>query len=348
MTKDIGITNEKLVDHIAAVFGFGKLSRLLPGKDIKPSYLFIGFFSLLDLAILQVYVHLTGGTHIFFRSPNVAIGYVAVILGVFGIEYMSDELEEAITAIRADERIGNNESVDIQWMISWRTKVFIYIIGVVTMYAHAIFNVGIPSRVTAVNYLFTWEFVLLPIIIDFALTYVSIHIHLPRQVKNTDMSMFFYDPRNMGGFAPVGVLLKRSYYLYTIALLMFFIFTYGRVLLSLGGYQPGLFDLIFFSVAWFIGLLSIAHSMYVMHQFMSKEKEKRIREIEEELHEALENPYEINNSSVDDPKKLEDSQRRLEQVRNTRVYPATFTMWSQIAISVFLPQLLQLTVQSTL
>lgn len=348
MTKDVEITNKNLVEYIAAVFRFDTLSRSLPGKNINSAYLFIGFFSFLDLGILQVYVHFTGGTHVFLRSPNVAIGYVTVILGVVGIKYMSDSLEEAISAIRVHRRIENYERNELQWIISWRTKIIVYLIGVVTLYAHAIFNVGIPNRVTAVNFLFTWQFVLLPIIVEFTITYLSIHIRLPRQIKNTNMNMFFYDPRNMGGFAAVGTLLKRSYYLYTVALLMFFIFTYGRVFLSLGGYKPGLFDLVFFSTAWFIGLLSIAHSMYTIHQFMSKEKEDRIREIEEELHEALEKPYEINNSSVGDPEKFEDAQRRLTQVKNTRVYPATFTMWSQIAISVFLPQLLQLTVQATL
>jgi len=348
MTEDIDITNKNLVDYIATIFGFAKLSQALPGKNIRASYLFVGFFSFLDLAILQVYTHLTGGTHIFFKSPNVAIAYATVILGVFGIEYMSTSLEETISAIRVHERIENYENSETAWLISWKTKFLIYIIGVLILYAHAIFNVGIPSQVTAINLLFTWEFVLLPIIVEFTLTYVSIHIRLPRQIKNTDMNMFFYDPRNMGGFAAVGTLLKRSYYLYTVALLMFFIYTYGRVFLSVGGYEPGLFDLIFFSLAWFVGLLSIAHSMYTIHQFMSNRKEARIREIEDELHDALDNPYDINNSSVDKPEKLKDAQRRLEQVKGTRVYPATFTMWSQIIISVVLPQLLQLTVQATL
>jgi hypothetical protein len=348
MPNDVEITNKNLVEYIATIFGFNKLSQALPGKDIKPSYLFIGFFTFLDLAILQVYAHFTGGTHIFVKSPNVAIAYLTVILGVFGIEYMSNSYKEAISAIRVHERIKAYESDNFRWTISWRTKVITYIISVIILYAHAIFNVGIPNQVTAINLLFTWEFVLLPIIIEFAFLYLTIHVRLPRQIKNVDMNMFFYDPRNMGGFAPVGALLKRSYYLYTVALLMFFVFTYGRVLFSLGGYVPGLFDLLFFSAAWLIGILSIGHSMYTIHKFMSEQKENRIREIEDELHEALEKPYDINNSSVDNPEKLNDAQRRLKEVKNTRVYPATFTMWSQIAVSVLLPQLLQLTVQTTL
>jgi hypothetical protein len=129
-------------------------------------------------------------------------------------------------------------------------------------------------------------------------------------------------------------------------LLLFFFLVYGTVFLSTGGYVPGLFEFVFFSSAWLVGLLSIGYSMYSIHQFMSGEKEKRIRELEDELHTALENPYDINNSRIVDQEQLDDARRRLEQVRDTRVYPATFTMWSQIAVSVLLPQLLQLTVQT--
>lgn len=348
MSEDLNIGNKNLVEFVAELFLFDTLSRALPCRNIEPTYLFVGFFSFLDLGILQVYVHLTGGEHILISSPNTALSYFTVILGVFGIEYMLNEYEEAMSGIRVHKRVENIKSDELQWVVSWRTKILIFAIGVILMYAHAIFNVGIPERITSINLLFTWQFVLLPIMIEFALIYISIHIYLPRQIKNADVDMFFYDPRNMGGFAPIGTLLKRSYYLYTGALLLFFVFAYGQVLLSLGAYEPGLFDLVFFSSAWFIGLLSIGYSMYTVHQVMSEEKENRIREIEDEMHEALENPYDINNSTVEDPEKLNDAQRRLEQVRNTRVYPATFTMWSQIGISVLLPQLLQLTVQATL
>ncbi|TKX52772.1 hypothetical protein EXE42_15450, partial [Halorubrum sp. SP3] len=119
--------------------------------------------------------------------------------------------------------------------------------------------------------------------------------------------MFFYDPRNMGGFAAVGHLLKRSYYIYTAGLLLFFLLVYGPVLLSVDGYVPGLFELVFFSAAWFVGLLSIAYSMYTIHQLMSAQKERRIRELEAELHQAIENPYDINNSKVVDQDKLDDA-----------------------------------------
>jgi hypothetical protein len=35
----------------------------------------------------------------------------------------------------------------------------------------------------------------------------------------------------------------------------------------------------------------------------------------------------------------------MAQIRETKRYPSTFTMWSQIAISVLLPQALQVALQ---
>jgi len=347
MSAGFEATDEtSLVEYLANAFGFSALSTVLFGTGAYSPYLFVGFFAALDLAVLQTYVHFSGGEHILVRSPNVVAGYAAVLLGVYGIRYMSNRYEDAMAAIRLEERIELSEADEFRRTISWRTKVAVYVAALVVLYANTVVNVGVPRRVTAVNFLFTWEFVFLPVIVEFALTYYGIHFLLPRQIRRADLDMFFYDPRNMGGFAAVGQLLKRSYYLYTAGLLLFFLLVYGTVLFSLGGYVPGLVELAFFSTAWFVGLLSIGHSMYVIHRFMSAEREDRIRELEDELHDALENPYDINDSKVADEARLKDVRRRLQQVRGTRVYPATFTMWSQIAISVLLPQLLQLTVQT--
>jgi len=349
MSREFDARDERnLIEYMAALFGFSRLSTALPGRDIYPPYLYVGFFSLLDVCVLQVYVHLTGGTHILLQTPNVVAGYVAVLLGVYGVRYMSSGYGDALAAIRAQDRVDSSGIARFQRLFGWRTKIGIYVVAVAVLYANAVLNVGVPNRVTAINFLFTWEFVFLPVIVEFALTYYGIHVRLPRRIKKAEIGLFFYDPRNMGGFAAVGQLLKRSYYIYTAGLLLFFVLVYGPVLFSVSGYVPGLFELAFFSTAWFAGLLSIGYSMYTMHRLMSAEKEQRIRELEDQLHRAIENPYDITDSRVTDQEQLDDARRRLEEIRNTRVYPATFTMWSQIAISVLLPQLLQLTVQTAL
>jgi len=87
--------------------------------------------------------------------------------------------------------------------------------------------------------------------------------------------------------------------------------------------------------------------MLATHRIMAGEKDDRIRELEAELRETIENPYDITDSGVTNEARFADIERRLAEVRETKVYPATFTMWSQIAVSVLLPQALQLAVSAT-
>ena len=85
-----------------------------------------------------------------------------------------------------------------------------------------------------------------------------------------------------------------------------------------------------------------------MHQFMMRKKTKRIQELQADLKDTIQNPYDIRSSQVTDQEAMEVNERQLSKVRATRTYPTTFTMWSQIAISVLLPQVLQIAVQATL
>lgn len=88
--------------------------------------------------------------------------------------------------------------------------------------------------------------------------------------------------------------------------------------------------------------------MWRMHQLMMARKAERIRELQADLKEVIQNPYDIRSSQITDTEAMEVNERQLNQVRATRTYPTTFTMWSQIAISVLLPQVMQLAVQATL
>lgn len=346
-----------LIERIAARFGFRKVSSRLPGPDIYPPYLFIGFFLvLLDHGVIQTYIHFTGGTHVLVSTPIIFSGVIAIYLGIYGIRYMSSKYARAIADCRIHERIEEEQVQAFEGPISWRTKVVVYALSVVVLYANIIFGVGISTLLELrtgalplhlVNWLFVFQFVYLPVVVEFGLIYFSIHFLLPYRIKRMDPPLFFYDPRNMGGFAAIGQLLKRSYYVYTAGLVGFFLLVYGSVLLSPDGQTvTGMFEFVFFSAAWVAGLASIGHSMYAMHQIMSRKKRDRIRELESEMREIIENPYDINESKVTDDQRLDDIGRRLEHVRGTRVYPATFTMWSQIGISVLLPQALQLVVQT--
>lgn len=100
-----------------------------------------------------------------------------------------------------------------------------------------------------------------------------------------------------------------------------------------------------FTVLWLVGIISIGYSMYRVHTLMSEKKAREINKIEAQIRSMLDDPYDIRNSNLAGNEELEEIQHRLEQVRSTREYPSTFTMWTQIGISVLLPQALQLVVQ---
>lgn len=343
-----------LVEQVAEFLQFDRLARWLPGSPLYPPFLFLATFLTIDLVLVNAYKMATGYQHILVQSPTVIAGPLGVVVAAVGIRYMANTYSDAMLQLDARNREAESDVEALDELVAPRVKWGLYFVAVVVLYGWVIFAVGIENIVAfegpagLVNYLFVWEIGYLPFAIEFGLLYYSIHFALPRRIADVDLTLFHYDPRNMGGFAEIGQLLKSSYYLYTMGLLLYFILTYGPYLFSVGGSprEPGIVAAVFFSLAWFVGLLSIGYSMYRMHRIMRREKEAKIRELEAELRDAIENPHNITASVITDSDQYEDVQQRLEQVRSTRVYPATFTMWSQIAISAVLPQALQMAVQA--
>ena len=350
---ELQFEEDLLIEKMANLFRFDKLSEKLPGRDIYPPYLFLGFFVFIGNGVVQVYKHFFTEYSHGFGNPAVLIGPVALFVAAIGIRYMSKEYVDAVESLPVDEEGGDTES--FREMFSIKTKIAMYIIAVLTIYA-AIIRIGVANILEStatvefvVNFLIIFQIGFVPFIIEFGLIYLSVHFLIPRRIKKADLNLFYYDPRNMGGFAPVGQLLKRSYYLYTVGLLLFFIVVYVPFLVPTmePAFSLGIIPFLFFSGAWLLGVISIGYSMMTMHRIMATKKEKRIQEIEDEIREEIiDNPHDINSSEVTEEEQLKDLNRRLEQVRGTRVYPATFTMWSQIAISVLLPQALQVVVQA--
>lgn len=347
------VEEQLLIERIAALLGFKRLAELLPG-DIYPPYLYLAAFIFLDFGVVNTYIHVAGdASHTLVDSPHGVVGAIALVLAAVGIRYFSRGYTEAVGSLPLQ---GDDTQVaSFERIIPFRVKLVVYGTAVVGAYVHFIANVGLENIVAVegapmlINWLFVWQVGYFPFVVEFGLLYFGIHVLLPRRIANADISMFFYDPRNMGGFAPVGQLLKYSYYFYTAGLLLYFILTYGTVLFSFSEQVPtgpGLVEALFFSTAWLVGVVSIGYSMFTMHRVMASKKEQRIAELETEMEEIIENPYEINNSEIADEERLDDINRRQQEISETRVYPASFTMWSQITISVLLPQALNMAVQA--
>lgn len=347
------LTQEPLLtEWLAARFGFDYLADRLPG-EIAAQYLYLLTFLIIDVGLVNTYIHFyTDKGHVFVDQPYVIVAPLGLMLAAFGIRYFVNAYDDILTSLPVTT--DGTAADHFDQLVSLRTKLILYAFSALAMYLLVFVNVGINNIIAAegtaslINYLVVWQVGYLPFILEFGVLYFALHVLLPRRIMKADVSMFFYATRNMGGFAPLGQLLKYSYYLFTVGLLLYFVLVYGPVLFSFDEVipaTPGVIEAVLFSVAWVLGVFSIVYSMVTIHRVMASEKDQRIDELEAEMEEVIENPYDINNSSVD-METLEDIRQRRQEIRDTRVYPASFTMWSQIFISILLPQAMNLAIQA--
>lgn len=348
-----------LIEIIAKKAGFDRLAAWLLGTPAYGVYLFVGVGLFIEYGIFDIYNYFVTGKSSFITTPNSLAIPAMTILGVIGLRYIHDEYANAVVGLGIEEDdIGIDQSVqnEFKGLVSFRVRLGAYLVALVCNFAVAVFVLGIPelieiSGIGLVLYaqLVTFPLIVVPVLTELAISYVAVHILVPRRVEKADIGLFFYDPRNLGGFEPVGELLKRSYYIYTGILLLWFLQTHAPVLLS------GIIDSpypppdpilqVALTAIWFIGVVTIAYSMFRVHTLMKSKKEERIRTLEEEIKNIVEDPYDATPMNITDHERYEDAQLNLEQVKQTKTYPTTFTMWSQIFLSVLLPQALNMVVQ---
>lgn len=140
---EITVEEDLLVERIATLVGFERLSAWLPGS-IYPPFLYLGTFIILDFDVVNTYIHFfTDSNHVFVNSPYVAVAPVALVLGAVGIRYFSEEYTEVVDNLPLDT--GNTETAPFERIIPFRVKLGVYGIAVLVIYVRYIGNVGIGS-----------------------------------------------------------------------------------------------------------------------------------------------------------------------------------------------------------
>lgn len=347
-------TSPTLLERLTSTSRVDWLVEKLPIAIDSPSYIYVSVFILLDGLILNTYTHLTGGTHAVVRNPFHIALYLSILLAAVGAKYMHNGHVDAMSVL-VERGICDTEQAD-DYALSLRSKLLFYAVGLGGFFGYQVFVIGIDTVLQVqgiAGVVFTLVLLpgcYLPVAIDFVSEYITLHILIPRWLTGQDVGLFFFDPQNMGGFQPVGSLLKDSYYLYTGGLLLYLMFYYGIFITPLQGNIaniPGVAEATMFTVLWLFGLLTISYSMYKIHKIMKSERGTQLRKIEREIHDIIDNPHDISHAEITDQDRLDALEYRLEQIQATSEYPTTFTMWTQIGISVLLPQVLQLTLQAT-
>lgn len=354
MTDPQVATSPTLVERLAQITRVDRLTEYLPQPIQYPPYLYVAAFIVLDGVILNTYTQLTGGTHAVARNPFYLALYLSILLATVGARYMHNGHVDAM-AVLVDRGICDTTQTD-DYALSIRTKLIFYVVGLIAFFSYQIFVIGIETVIQAqgiAGVAFTLVVLpgcYLPVAIDFVSEYATLHILIPRWFSRQDVGLFFFDPQNMGGFQPIGSLLKNSYYFYTGGLLLYLVFFYGLFVTPLDGgvvNPPGIAEAAMFTTLWLFGLLTISYSMYKIHSIMKAERQAQLRKIEAEIRDIIDNPHDISNAEIVDQDRLDALEYRLGQIQATSEYPTTFTMWTQIGISVLLPQILQLTLQAT-
>lgn len=344
-----------LIERLASWFGFSTLAAKFTDINPYPPYLYVGTFILANISFGTAYRYWQSGVVGFVENPFGLALPLGVAIATVGIKLMHDGLAVAEENILARDQ-ATNRFAEHRSTFSLRTKLLVYVMMVGAYLLYEIFAIGVGTLLQTQGPVLGvfYNLLVLPLCyiavgVEFVLMYVSVHFLLPRKLANSDLRLFFLDTRDMGGFKPVGTLFKRSYYVYTAGLLVYLAFFYGPVITTGeatgGAVQTGPVIVALFTVLWLLGIGTLSYSMYQTHRIMASEKEARLDDVEAKLRDVVTNPYETDKPEITDQEQLEAIQFQLDQIKNTSEYPTTFAMWTQIAISVILPQALQMGIQ---
>ncbi|MFC7221799.1 hypothetical protein ACFQKF_01360 [Halalkalicoccus sp. GCM10025322] len=117
-------------------------------------------------------------------------------------------------------QIRDDNTVNFDQIISTRFRWSLYAIALIlyigTFVIRGQFSAVINTVGLMIGFIKTGiiiPFVYIPIGVEFAAIYTSIHIDLPRRVRRADLEMDFTDPMNFGGMYYFGELIRHSYYM---------------------------------------------------------------------------------------------------------------------------------------
>jgi len=86
--------------------------------------------------------------------------------------------------------------------------------------------------------------------------------------------------------------------------------------------------------------------MFRIHRLMISEKKSHLSQLEQQLYDVVDNPYDISSAELHDNPEVEQIQRRIEQVRAMREYPTSMNTSIQLLASILAPEIINLLLQS--
>ncbi len=336
---------ELWLDRVARRVGFGRLSRRLPG-EIPPSYLFAVILVGTFVPSVNGYAYLVGDPVVYIENPFFVLQPLAIVGGVFGARTLRRRYHRVTQEMKIEERTDSpGPLVDIvpNWL-PW--TLFGAALLQIAVRVFALGGFSAIYREGGLTMVVGWA-VMNPLwsalAVQFVAVYLAIEFIAPWRLYKSDIGIDFLDPEGLGGLRPIGELVKHAYYYMVAGLIAFALVLYGPVV-SAASWGPTATTSIVFTGIWLGTVGTVGFAVFVLHRFMRREKRRELHRLNQMLRERIDNPWDIKTYDVDDEKEqlVAELQQRIDTVSATREYPATFSIWTQLLISIVLPKAFQL------
>jgi hypothetical protein len=330
--------NDIWLDQFADTLGFGwlveRLSITVPSSLVYATVTIVVY----NLGI-RGYLLSQGQPPYNTENPYFLLQPLVLIGAVYGSHALSRGYDRAMEEMQVAERTDGPEP--LLELVPSRLPWFLFIVGAGLQLVRAAIALPGYGTLDIVANFVVFPFVYTPIIAQFFAIYLSIQVLAPWRLARSDVGIHFYDPHGVGGLRPLGELIKKAYYYIGGGLVVYALITYAPFVVSEWSVTP--FAGMLFTVIWLVSVATVGFAVFVLHRFMHREKRRKIRDLERELTNYVDDPWDVMHSIPDDKQDdVKDLRQRMDRISATNEYPATFSIWSQLLLSVAIPKAFQL------
>jgi ABC-type multidrug transport system fused ATPase/permease subunit len=342
-TTPHGGDREFWLDGFAGLFGFGWLATRLPG-DLPPSYLY-AVVTVVGSNVLTISYNLANGVPLIYRTnPYFVLQPFVLFAAVYGARTLQAEYDSVLSEMAIKERADDPGSL-LDPVPAWLPWV-LFGVGAALQLTRAVLDMGGWSVTDMFANFVLFPFVFLPIVVQFFTVYVSIEFLAPWRLSRSTVGIHFLDPQGVGGLRPLGELIKKAYYYVVVGLVGYALITYAPFVDT--SWTVSAAAGVLFTTVWVVTVATVAFAVFTLHRFMHREKRAEIQRLESRVRDRIENPWDVQNYEVPEAhrEEVEDLRERIQQVSATSEYPATFSIWSQLLLSIAIPKAIQLVLAS--